>query len=97
MECCCQRHSRHRLRWFRQNHLRSHHHGHRPLRQRLKALLWSEMAFVSARAGTRSEHSAALMDMLSELDVEHVDYDPDGFDERVKAVRKQFKQLRREE
>ncbi|WBA40793.1 acyl-CoA thioesterase [Hymenobacter canadensis] len=65
--------------------------------QRLKALLWSEMAFVSARAGTRSEHSAALMEMLSELDVEHVDYDPDGFDERVKTVRKQFKQLRREE
>jgi acyl-CoA thioester hydrolase len=65
--------------------------------QRLKALLWSEMAFVAARTGTRSEHSDALMDMLEELDVQHVDYDPDGFDERVKAVRKQFKQLRREE
>lgn len=65
--------------------------------QRLKALLWSEMAFVAVRAGTRTEHSDALMDMLEELDVEGVAYDPDGFDERVKTVRKHFKQLRRNE
>ncbi|HLK98528.1 MAG TPA: acyl-CoA thioesterase [Hymenobacter sp.] len=65
--------------------------------QRLKALLWSEMTFVAVRSGTRSEHSDALMDMLEKLDVDAIDYDPDGFDERVKTVRKQFKQLRRDE
>ncbi|MBO0356869.1 acyl-CoA thioesterase [Hymenobacter sp. BT186] len=64
--------------------------------QRLKALLWSEMAFVSVKSATRSEHSDALMDMLEELDVEEVQYDADGFDERVKHLRKQLKQLRKE-
>jgi acyl-CoA thioester hydrolase len=64
--------------------------------QRLKALLWSEMAFVSVKSATRSEHSDALMDMLEELDVEEVQYDADGFDERVKYLRKTLKQLRKE-
>ncbi|UOG74611.1 acyl-CoA thioesterase [Hymenobacter tibetensis] len=64
--------------------------------QRLKALLWSEMAFVAVKTATRIEHSEPLMDMLEELDVPDVQYDPDGFDERVKRVRKEFKQLRRE-
>lgn len=39
--------------------------------QRLKALLWSEMAFVAVKSGTRSEHSDALMDMLEKLDVDN--------------------------
>jgi acyl-CoA thioester hydrolase len=64
--------------------------------QRLKSLLWSEMAFVAVKSATRSEHSDALMDMLEELDVEGVQYDADGFDERVKRLRKEFKQLRKE-
>ena len=62
---------------------------------RLLALLWSEMAFVAMPAGTRADHSAALMDLLDQLDVEAVDYDPDGFDERVKEVRQQLKKQRR--
>ena len=62
---------------------------------RLLALLWSEMAFVSTPAGTRTDHSNALMDLLDELDVDGVSYDPDGFDERVKEVRQQLKKLRR--
>jgi len=64
--------------------------------QRLLALLWSEMAFVQMPAGTRADHPDALMDMLHELDVDEVDYDPDGFDERVKLVRQQLKKQRRE-
>lgn len=64
--------------------------------QRLKALLWSEMAFVAVRSGTRLEHSDALMDMLEEVDVEDVSYDPDGFDERVRHVRKQLKRQRQD-
>jgi len=62
---------------------------------RLLALLWSEMAFVAMPGGTRTDHSAALMDLLDQLDVEAVDYDPDGFDERVKEVRQQLKKQRR--
>jgi acyl-CoA thioester hydrolase len=64
--------------------------------QRLLALLWSEMAFVKLPAGTRLDHSDELMDQLEELDVPGIGYDPDGFDERVKAVRQELKKLRRE-
>ncbi|MFD1468469.1 acyl-CoA thioesterase [Hymenobacter caeli] len=62
---------------------------------RLLALLWSEMAFVTTPAGTRTDHSNALMDLLDQLDVEAIDYDPDGFDERVKTVRQELKKQRR--
>ncbi|WP_139925426.1 thioesterase family protein [Hymenobacter sp. DG01] len=64
--------------------------------QRLKAVLWSEMAFVKVPGGTRTEHSDALMDMLEGLDVEEVSYDPDGFDDRVRRLRKQLKRERNE-
>jgi acyl-CoA thioester hydrolase len=64
--------------------------------QRLLALLWSEMTFVKLPAGTRLDHADDLMDQLEELDVPGIDYDPDGFDERVKAVRQELKKLRRE-
>ena len=63
---------------------------------RLLALLWSEMTFVAMPAGTRADHGNAMMDLLDELDVEGVDYDPDGFDERVKVVRQEMKRARRE-
>lgn len=62
---------------------------------RLLSLLWSEMAFVQMPAGTRLDHSDALMDLLDEMDVEDVSYDPDGFDERVKALRHELKHLRK--
>ncbi|TGD81610.1 acyl-CoA thioesterase [Hymenobacter wooponensis] len=63
---------------------------------RLKAVLWSEMAFVRVPGGTRTEHSDDLMDMLEQLDVEDISYDPDGFDDRVKRLRKQLKHERSE-
>ncbi|OGX82020.1 hypothetical protein BEN47_05215 [Hymenobacter lapidarius] len=63
---------------------------------RLLALLWSELTFVTMPAGTRTDHANAMMDLLEQLDVDGVDYDPDGFDERVKVVRQQLKALRRE-
>ncbi|TPG62398.1 acyl-CoA thioesterase [Hymenobacter nivis] len=63
--------------------------------QRLLALLWSEMTFVKMPAGTRLDHSDELMDLLDQVDVEGIEYDPDGFDDRVKAVRQELKQLRR--
>lgn len=62
---------------------------------RLLALLWSEMTFVKMPAGIRLDHSDELMDLLDQVDVEEIEYDPDGFDDRVKAVRQELKQLRR--
>jgi acyl-CoA thioester hydrolase len=62
---------------------------------RLLALLWSELTFVQVPAGTRLDHGDKLMDMLDELDVPSIDYDPDGFDERVKTVRQELKKQRR--
>ncbi|MBD2767518.1 hypothetical protein IC235_06395 [Hymenobacter sp. BT664] len=47
-------------------------------------------------AGTRTDHANAMMDLLDQLDVETVSYDPDGFDDRVKEVRQQLKKQRRE-
>jgi len=62
---------------------------------RLLALLWSELVFVRTPAGTRLDHSDALMDLLDQIDVEDIAYDPDGFDDRVKTVRQQLKKVRR--
>ncbi len=64
---------------------------------RLLALLWSEMAFVRVPAGTRLDHPDELMDLLDQLDVDSIDYDPDGFDERVKKVRQELKKQRRDQ
>ena len=62
---------------------------------RLLALMWSEMTYVTMPAGTRADHANDLMNLLEQLDVADVNYDPDGFDERVKEVRQQLKKLRR--
>ena len=59
--------------------------------QQLKALLWSEMTFVSTATGRRSDHADALMDLLELLDVESVSYEADGFDERVRTLRKHLR------
>ena len=61
---------------------------------RLKAVLWSELAFVRVDSGTRADHADDLMDLLEQLDVAEVGYDPDGFDERVRRLRKQLKHRR---
>jgi len=63
---------------------------------RLKALLWSEMAFVTIASATRTDHSDQLMELLDELDVEEISYDPDGFDERLRRLRKELKRERAE-
>lgn len=63
---------------------------------RLKALLWSELAFVNIASATRTDHSDQLMELLDDLDVEEISYDPDGFDERVRRLRKELKRERAE-
>jgi acyl-CoA thioester hydrolase len=55
----------------------------------LKALLWTTMRFVSLQTGKPADHPDELMDMLEQLDVEEVDYEPDGFQHRVKQVNRQ--------
>ncbi|QHJ08038.1 acyl-CoA thioesterase [Hymenobacter busanensis] len=62
---------------------------------RLKALLWSEMAFLDLTTGRRADHSDALMDMLEGLDVNEIEYEPDGFDERIRTLRQHFKAQRK--
>ena len=62
---------------------------------RLLALIWSEMAFVQLPAGTRLDHSDDLMDLLEQVDIDDIDYNPDGFDDRLKDVRRELKQRRR--
>ena len=64
---------------------------------RLLALLWSEMAYVQLPAGTRLDHADEMMELLETLDVTDIDYDPDGFDARVAAVRRELKKARRED
>jgi len=57
----------------------------------LKALLWSTMRFVNLQSGRPTDHSDQLMDLLELLDVAEIDYDPDGFQERVKELSRQIK------
>ena len=57
----------------------------------LKALLWSTMRFVNLQTGRPTDHSDNLMDLLEQLDVAEINYDTNGFQERVKALSKQIK------
>ena len=45
--------------------------------------------------GPRLDYADALIELLGRVDVEAIDYDPDGFDDRVQAVRQQLKPRRR--
>lgn len=60
---------------------------------RLKALLWTTMRFVSFGNGKTTDHPDNLMELLDQLDVEEINYDPDGFQERVKQITKHLKSL----
>ncbi|WP_026463348.1 acyl-CoA thioesterase [Adhaeribacter aquaticus] len=60
-------------------------------RNLLKALLWTTMRFVNLETGKTTDHPDTLMDLLDELDVGDVMYEPDGFYERVKEVKHQVK------
>lgn len=62
---------------------------------RLLALLWAEMKFVSRQGGHQLDHADDLMELLEQLDAVEVDYHPDGFDERVQALRRELKNARK--
>ena len=60
-------------------------------KSQLKSLLWSTMRFVDLQTGRPTDHPDELMDLLELLDVAEVEYDPDGFSERIKVLAKQIK------
>jgi len=60
-------------------------------KNQLKALLWSTLRFVNLQTGRPTDHTDELMDLLELLDVTEIDYDPDGFQERVKELNRQIK------
>jgi acyl-CoA thioester hydrolase len=60
-------------------------------KKQLKSLLWTTMRFVSLGTGKPTDHPDELMDLLEQLDVDYISYDPDGFQARVKAVNRQVK------
>jgi acyl-CoA thioester hydrolase len=61
-------------------------------RSKLKSLLWTTFRYVSTVTGRPTDHSDDLMDLLEELDLEEMHYDPDGFQERIKYLSKQLKE-----
>lgn len=61
-------------------------------RSHLKALLWTTMRFVSFQTGKVTDHPDELMDLLEQLDVAEIDYEPDGFSSRVKQVNRLVRQ-----
>lgn len=61
-------------------------------RSHLKALLWTTMRFVNLQSGKPTDHPDELMDLLEQLDVEDIPYEPDGFSSRVKQVNRHVRQ-----
>ncbi len=53
---------------------------------RLKSMLWMEFAYVSLTSGRPMKHPPELMDLLQNI-VFSDSYNPDGFNQRVEAVR----------
>lgn len=58
---------------------------------KLKALLWTTMRYVSLDTGKPTDHPDDIMNMLEALDDEENMYDPEGFQEKIKAISKQLK------
>ncbi|MCC6298176.1 MAG: acyl-CoA thioesterase [Anaerolineales bacterium] len=53
---------------------------------RLKSMLWVEFAYVSLESGRPMKHTPELMDLLQKV-LFSDSYNPDGFNQRVDAVR----------
>jgi acyl-CoA thioester hydrolase len=60
-------------------------------RSKLKAVLWSTYRYISLENGKPTDHSDDIMDMLEALDMDDVEYDPDGFQERIRKISKKMK------
>ena len=62
---------------------------------RLKAVLWCEFTYVSMTNGRPRPHDDEMMAFLGSIRDDGVDYDPDGFNQRIKALRNEFRAARR--
>jgi acyl-CoA thioester hydrolase len=60
-------------------------------KNKLKALLWTTMRYVSLETGKPTDHPDDIMNMLEALDDEDNMYDPEGFQEKIKAITKRLK------
>src|SRR5688500_10352699 len=50
-------------------------------RTKLKSVLWSTYRYISMETGKPTDHSDDIMDLLDDLDMDDIEYDPDGFQE----------------
>ena len=62
---------------------------------RLKAVSWVEFTYVSVHTGRPTAHPQELQEFFQSVAVEGV-YDPDGFNQRVGALRDEFRRVRAE-
>lgn len=61
-------------------------------RKHLKAMMWSEMRFVSLESGRPVMHPEPLLELLRKLEVTEASYDVSKFQERIKALKQELKQ-----
>ena len=57
----------------------------------LKSLLWSTMRFINLQTGRPTDHPNELMALLKQVVVAEVNYDPNGFQDRIKELTRQIK------
>lgn len=63
---------------------------------RVKAVLWFDLAYISLASGRPTRHAATLMEMFHTLRDREVDYTPNGFDQRVEALKQYYRQQRKQ-
>ncbi len=58
---------------------------------KFKSLLWTTMRFISFKTGKTTDHPQTIMDLLTQLRVGEVVYDPGNFQNRIKQINQQVK------
>src|SRR5687767_8618963 len=61
-------------------------------RTKLKSVLWTTYRYISTETGKPTDHSDDIRDLLDSLDMDAIEYDPDGFQDRIRMISKQLKQ-----
>ena len=60
-------------------------------RTKLKSVCWTTYRYISTETGKPTDHSDDLMDLLDNLDMDDMHYDPDGFQERIRKLSRKLK------
>lgn len=60
-------------------------------RTKLKSVCWTTYRYISTETAKPTDHTDDLMDLLEALDLDDMEYDPDGFQERIRKISKQLK------